>query len=120
MSSIAFQDVVDGAQNLVYSAAAGLGTLAAGAAKAAQVAGVFLLDCASKIAEFVKPYFVQLKNFAHENRQSLIIAGVAFAVGAVATMVANHVFCRGAIDPNDPTKKGQGTQIQNPQLIPTA
>lgn len=55
--------------------------------------GSYLAEMAAKVAQFVKPHFEHLKTFAQENKQSIIIASIAFAVGAVLTTIVNNVFC---------------------------
>jgi hypothetical protein len=57
--------------------------------------GEFISDGVRKSAEFIKPHFEHLKTFAQENKQSIIIASIAFAIGAVATAIITQVFCRG-------------------------
>ena len=59
--------------------------------KSVTAIGSFISGIAKKIAEFVKPYFERLKTFAQENQQPLIIAAVAFTLGAILTAI----FCRG-------------------------
>src|SRR5690349_6838521 len=55
--------------------------------------GSYLADMAAKVAQFVKPHFEQLRTFVQENQQSILIASIAFAVGAVLTVIINNVFC---------------------------
>lgn len=64
--------------------------------KTVSAIGSFLADMAAKVAQFVRPYFEQLKNFAQNNQQPIIIASIAFAIGAVLTAIINSVFCRQA------------------------
>lgn len=63
--------------------------------KAFSAFGEFISETTRKIAEFIKPHFENLKTFAQENKQSIIIASVAFAIGAIATAIITQVFCRG-------------------------
>ncbi len=67
--------------------------------KTVSATGAFIAEIAAKVAEFVKPHFEHLKSFAQENKQSIVIAAVAFAVGAVLTAVIANVFCRGTHTP---------------------
>lgn len=62
-------------------------------ASTAQTVGSFFMSTAAKIAEFVKPHFEQLKTFAQENKQSIIIAAVACCVGSVLTAIFSRVCC---------------------------
>ena len=55
----------------------------------------FVGESVQKVAEFIKPHFENLKTFSQENKQSIIIASIAFAIGAVATAIITQVFCRG-------------------------
>ncbi len=61
--------------------------------KTASAIGSYLAEMAAKVAQFVKPHFEQLKTFAQENKQSIIIASIGFAIGAVLTTIINNVFC---------------------------
>ncbi|GEM_PF-6520936 len=61
--------------------------------KTVSTIGSYLADMAAKVMQFVRPHFEQLRTFVQENQQSIFIASVAFAVGAVLTAIINHVFC---------------------------
>ncbi len=63
--------------------------------KTVTATGSFIVEGASKVAEFVKPHFEHIKTFAQENRQSILIAAIGFTVGAIASAVVTNVFCRG-------------------------
>lgn len=84
----ALSNCCEGIKDFASSAATWIG-------KTVSAAGSFLSETASKVAKFVKPHFENLKKFAQENKQSLIIAGVAFAIGAVLTAIISNVFCKG-------------------------
>ncbi|MBS0605249.1 MAG: hypothetical protein JSS60_09485 [Verrucomicrobia bacterium] len=84
----ALSNCCEGIKDFASSAASWIG-------KTVSAAGTYISETVSKVAEFVKPHFESLKTFAQENRQSIIIAAVAFAVGAVATAIITNVFCRG-------------------------
>ena len=93
----ALSNCCEGVKNFASSAASWIG-------KTVTAAGSFLIEGAQKIAEFVKPHFEHLKTFAQENKQSLIIAGVAFTIGAIVTAVITNVFNRGTeTTPTAPT-----------------
>lgn len=61
--------------------------------------GAFIVEGAEKVAECVKPHFENLKTFCQENKESILIAAVAFVLGAVAYAIINNVFCRGTNTP---------------------
>jgi len=84
----ALSNCCEGIKEFASSAASWVG-------RTVSATGTFIGETASKVAEFVKPHFEHVKTFAQENRQSLIIAGFAFAVGAIATAIVTNVFCRG-------------------------
>jgi hypothetical protein len=63
--------------------------------KTVTATGAFFTESATKVAEFVKPHFENIKTFAQENQQSIVIAAAAFTIGAIATAVITNVFCRG-------------------------
>lgn len=63
--------------------------------KTVTTTSAYIGDIAHKVAEFARPYFENLKTFAQENKQSLLIAGVAFAVGSLLSAIIANVFCRG-------------------------
>lgn len=81
-------DCCEGIKEFASSAATWIG-------KTVSAVGATIADTASKVAQFVRPHFENLKTFAQENKESLIIAGIAFAVGAIVSAVITHVFCRG-------------------------
>ena len=83
----ALSNCCEGIKDFATSAAAWIG-------RTVSAVGSFIGETASKVAEFVKPHFERLKTFAQENRQPIIIAAVAFAVGAIVTAVVNNVLCR--------------------------
>ncbi len=66
-------------------------------AKTVSTAAEFLGESARKVGEFVKPHFENLKTFAQENKQSIVIAAIAFAIGAIGTAILTQVFCRGTV-----------------------
>lgn len=76
--------------------------------KTVSATGAFIAEIAAKVAEFIKPHFEHLKTFAQENKQSIIIAAIAFAIGAVLTAVITNVFCRGTGTP-PPASSTTGT-----------
>jgi hypothetical protein len=63
--------------------------------RAMNAVGNCIADTARKAADFAKPHFQNLKTFAQENRQPIIISAVAFAVGVVTAIIMSKVFCRG-------------------------
>ena len=82
----ALSNCCEGIRDFVSTAASWIG-------KTVSAIGSYLAEMAAKVAQFVKPYFEQLRTFAQENRQSIIIASIAFAIGAVLTTIINNVFC---------------------------
>lgn len=84
----AFTNCCDGVKIFASEAGAWISGTANAIAK-------FVGESVQKVAEFVKPHFENLKTFAQENKQSIIIAAVAFAIGAIATAIISQVFCRG-------------------------
>ena len=88
----AFSNCCEGIKDFASSAVAWIG-------KTVTAAGVFISESAKKVAEFVKPHFENLKTFVQENKQSIIIATVAFAVGAILTAIITQVFCKGTSNP---------------------
>ena len=85
----AFTNCCEGVKSFASSAVEWMG-------KTVSAIGAFIADGVKKIAEFVKPHFEHLKTFAQENKQSIIVAAVAFTVGAVLTAIITQVFCRGS------------------------
>ena len=63
--------------------------------KTVTTTGSFVIEGARKVAEVVKPHFESLKTFARDNKQSILITAIAFTVGAIATAIMTHLFCRG-------------------------
>lgn len=94
----ALSNCCGGIKNFVSAPACWIG-------KTVTATGAYIAEVATKVAEFVKPHFENLKTFAQENRQSIIIATVAFTVGAIATAVITNVFCRGT-DTTPPETSG--------------
>ena len=88
----ALSNCCEGIKDFASTAASWIG-------KTVTATGSFLVEGTAKVAEFVKPHFQNLRTFAQENKQSILIAAVAFAVGAVATAVVTNVFCRGTNTP---------------------
>ena len=82
----ALSNCCEGIKDFASSAASWIG-------KTVSAIGSYLAEMAAKVAQFVKPHFEQLKTFAQENKQSIIIASIAFAIGAVLTTIINNVFC---------------------------
>jgi hypothetical protein len=97
--------------------------LAAGAwiGKTVTTARAFITEGAKKAATFAKPYFEQLKVFAENNKQPIIIAVAGFALGVVAHVVINNIFCkRSSSDPSgqpipNPPGQQQSQQTQQQQ-----
>ena len=85
----ALSNCCEGIKEFAASAAAWIG-------RTVSAAGAFISETAAKVAEFVKPHFERLKTFAQENKQSIMIAAIGFAIGAVVTAIVNNVFCRSA------------------------
>ncbi len=79
---------LNGIKDFASSAASKIG-------KNVSTAGSFLSDGIAKVAAFVRPHFENLKSFAQNNQQSLLVAGVAVVIGAIATAVMTHIFQRG-------------------------
>lgn len=77
----------EGVKNFASSAATWFG-------KTVSAAGTFIADFMSKVAEFVKPHFENLKTFVHENKHNIILATVGFAVGAILATIIANVFCK--------------------------
>lgn len=90
----------DGIKDFASSAASWIG-------KTVTATGSFLIEGTAKVAQLVKPHFDKFRTFAQENRQALIVAAVAFAVGAIISTVVNDVFCRNT----DPTTPPPGTGV---------
>jgi phage-related protein len=67
--------------------------------KTVTATGAFIAESAEKVAEFVKPYFENLKTFCQENKESILVAAIAFTLGAIAYAIINQVFCRGTNTP---------------------
>jgi hypothetical protein len=67
--------------------------------KAVTATGAFIGDSARKVADFAKPHFENLKTFAQQNRESLVIGTIGVAIGAVVTAIIAQVFCRGTGTP---------------------
>lgn len=63
--------------------------------KTVTATAAFIAEGVEKVAELVKPYFENLKTFAQENRDSILIAGIAFIVGAIGTAITTQLFCNG-------------------------
>lgn len=84
----ALANCCDGVKEFASNAAAWIG-------RTVSTIGSTIGDLVSKVAQFVKPHFENFKTFAQENKESLLIAGVAFVVGAVISAVTYHVFCKG-------------------------
>lgn len=82
----ALSNCCEGIKEFASSAATWIG-------KTVSAIGSYLAEMAAKVAQFVKPHFEQLKTFAQENKQAIIVASIAFAIGAVLTTVINSVFC---------------------------
>lgn len=84
----ALSNCCTGVRDFASSAASKIG----GAIKSASTVAA---DTMKKVATTVRPHFENLKTWAQENRQSIIIAAVSFAVGAIGTAIIYNVFCRG-------------------------
>jgi len=82
----ALSNCCEGIKEFASSAATWIG-------KTVSAIGSYLAEMAAKVAQFVKPHFEQLKTFAQENKQAIIIASIAVAIGAVLATVINSVFC---------------------------
>ncbi len=82
----ALSNCCEGMKDFASSAATWIG-------KTVSAVGSFIAETAGKVAEFVKPHFQNLRTFAQENKQPIIIAAIAFAVGAILTTIVNNVFC---------------------------
>lgn len=67
--------------------------------KAITATGAFIAESARKVAEFVKPHFENLKTFARENKESLIIGSIGVAIGAIVTTIVSKVFCKPTVEP---------------------
>jgi len=84
----AFSNCCEGVKEFASSAANWI-------SKSVAAGGAFMSETAAKVAEFVRPQFEQLSTFARANQDSLIIGGIAFAIGAIATAILTNVFYRG-------------------------
>jgi hypothetical protein len=62
--------------------------------RTASATGTFISESAHKVAEFVKPYFENVKNFAKDNKESLILGTIFFVIGAIATAIIANIFCK--------------------------
>jgi hypothetical protein len=83
--------------------------VSAGAAwfgKSVTAAAEFTVQGAHKVAEFSKPHLEHAKTFAQENKESIIIAAVGFAVGALLTAIIANFFCGGQTPPATSTTSG--------------
>ena len=67
--------------------------------KTVTTAAAFIAEGVEKVAEFVKPYFENLKTFAQENRDSILIAAIAFTIGVIGTAITTQFFCNGTNTP---------------------
>jgi hypothetical protein len=99
----AFSNCCEGIKDLASATACWIG-------KTVTATGAFIAEVAHKVAEFVKPHFENIKTFAQENKQSIIIAAVAFTFGAIATAIITNVFCRGT----NATSSGASSSSTNP------
>lgn len=61
--------------------------------KTVQTIGSTTADYAQKAAEYAKPHFEKLKDFASENRGPILVAAVAAATGAAIYALISSVFC---------------------------
>lgn len=100
----AFSNCCEGIKDFTSTAATWIG-------KTVTATGSFVIEGASKVAEYVKPHFEHIKNFAQENKQSIVIAAIAFTVGAVATSVVNHIFSRGTNPTPPETAANPGSAV---------
>jgi hypothetical protein len=67
---------------------------AAWISQAASNTGNFITETTAKVAEFIKPQFENLRALAKENKQGIIIASVAFGIGAALAAAISTVFCK--------------------------
>lgn len=74
--------------------------------KTATTVGSAIAEGAHKVAEFVRPYFENLKSFAQENSQAIFIFSLGAMVGAFALHMINSIFCRGTNRPPETTTTG--------------
>lgn len=82
----ALSNCCEGIKEFASSAASWIG-------KSVSTVGNYITSTIAKVMEIAKPYFEQIKTFARENQQSLLVAAVAFAIGAATVALAN-AFCR--------------------------
>lgn len=68
-------------------------TVASTVGKAITATGNFIAESARKVAEFVKPHFENLKTFAQENKESILIAAIAAAAGMLFALFCSKVCC---------------------------
>lgn len=57
--------------------------------------GDMAAESTHKVMEFVKQNWESVKSWAQDNRQSLILAAIACAIGAIGTIIVYSVFARG-------------------------
>jgi hypothetical protein len=88
----ALSSCCDGIKDFAASACAWIG-------RTVSQIGSFLAEIAAKIAQFVKPHFERLKTFVMENKESVMLAGAACAVGAAIVAVVNHFCCSATTTP---------------------
>ena len=80
--------------------------------KTGSAVGSFIMDGARKVADFIRPFFESVKQFYQENQDSIIVATIAFTVGAILTAIISNVFCKGT---NTAPQQQPQTQTQQPQ-----
>lgn len=67
--------------------------------KTVTATAAFIAEGVEKVAEFVKPHFENIKTFAQENRDSVLIAAIAFTIGVIGTAITTQLFCNGTNTP---------------------
>lgn len=86
-------------QNLLYNCYEGIKDFASHATswtgKTMSAAGSFVVEGASKVAEYAKDYLSRLKDYVQGNKEGVIIAVVAAVGGALGYALISQVFCRG-------------------------
>ena len=70
--------------------------------KSVTTAGAYVMNGAKKAAEVAKPHLENMKTYAQQNKESVLIGAIAFTVGAIASALIYNVFCRGTNTPPPP------------------
>lgn len=83
----AFTNCCEGMKDFASQAASGV-------ANALTTVGSAAAETLQKVAKLAQPHFDKLMKFGQENKQSILIAAIACAFGAIATVVFSRVCSR--------------------------